>query len=105
MGLAQLRSYPGHASQQHSARAGHRIVHLAALVDGGLHSLTDACAQVFSCSPRLVLHLTEAGGVDVEALYLDYQLMLGTFLRRVRWAVVNAPGRLREDTLRLDDAV
>src|SRR2546423_1495965 len=60
--LRQRRADARHAPEQHAARAGHRVVLLAARP----HRLEDLRGDV-----ALRLHLHEAGAVDVEPLDLE----------------------------------
>ena len=79
----QRRADALHAPEQHAARAGDRVVLLAALGDG-VEDLRRHVARL--------LHLAERGRVDVEPLHVEEQLVVVELLH----VVVDAPGRLRQ---------
>ncbi len=83
-------------ADEHPPRAGHRVVHLAPAPD----DLEDLGADPIPHSVVLVEELAEAGGIEVEALDPDADLVGGQ--GRVRGQAI---GGLRQDSGGFEHAV
>ena len=92
----QRRADLQHGADQHAARAGDRVVVLAALRDDGAHGGFNFGQVAFG----LGLDLGETGSVDVERADLDQDLVVPDL-----HVVVDLPGALRQHALGFEHAV
>jgi len=94
--VLQLGADLGHGAQQHPPRTGVGIVVLAALRDDA----QAVASHLLDVAAFSLLDLSEAGRIDVECIDVDEDLVVVDLHR-----VVDLPGRLGQDALRLDDPV
>ena len=90
------RTDRGDLAEEHSARAGDRVLHLAALA----HDAGDLVADALLRGRLRLAELSEGGGVDRERTHGDGDLVL----ERPRGRVEPA-GHLRQDTGRIERAM